>query len=59
MLAVLESGGKLPATYKTLITLWQFGEDLTLVGLPGEVVVDYVTMLERSLGPLSGASSTA
>ncbi len=25
---------------------------LTLVGLPGKVVVDYVTMLERSLGPL-------
>ena len=25
--------------------------DLTLVGIPGEVVVDYVTMTERALGP--------
>jgi hypothetical protein len=31
--------------------VWQFGRDLTLVGLSGEVVVDYVTLLEKSLGP--------
>src|SRR5207244_12712883 len=32
-------------------TVWQFGDDLTLVCLSGEVVVDYVTMLEKALGP--------
>jgi hypothetical protein len=32
------------------VTVWQLGE-LTLVGLPGEVVVDYVTRLEKALGP--------
>ena len=33
------------------MTVWQFGRDLTLVGLPGEVVVDYLTLLEDALGP--------
>jgi hypothetical protein len=33
------------------LTVWQFGRDLTLVGLSGEVVVDYVTLLEKALGP--------
>lgn len=51
MLSVLEGEGKLSRTYSTPIAVWQFGEDLTLVGLPGEVVVDYVTLLEKALGP--------
>ncbi|HEV3146247.1 MAG TPA: neutral/alkaline non-lysosomal ceramidase N-terminal domain-containing protein [Gemmataceae bacterium] len=51
MLAMLNRGEKLPATYRCPFTVWQFGPDLTLVGLPGEVVVDYVTMLEKALGP--------
>lgn len=29
----------------------QFGSDLTLVALSGEVVVDYVAQLERAVGP--------
>jgi hypothetical protein len=33
------------------LTVWQFGGDMTLVGLSGEVVVDYVTLLEKALGP--------
>ncbi len=33
------------------LTVWQFGRDLTLVGLSGEVVVDYVAFLEKVLGP--------
>jgi neutral ceramidase len=32
--------------------VWQFGRDLTLVALPGEVVVDYVALIEEALGPL-------
>jgi len=51
MLKALERDGKLPDTYRTPIALWRFGDDLTLVGLSGEVVVDYVTRLEDALGP--------
>jgi neutral ceramidase len=51
MLAVLNRGEKLPSDYTAPITVCQFGDDLTLVGLPGEVVVDYVTLLEKALGP--------
>jgi neutral ceramidase len=51
MLAMLDRGEKLPTHYTCPLTVWQFGKDLTLVGLPGEVVVDYVTLLEKALGP--------
>jgi neutral ceramidase len=51
MLATLERGDKLPEHYDCPIAVWQFGDDLTLVGLSGEVVVDYVRLLERALGP--------
>jgi hypothetical protein len=51
MLDRLERGEKLPTTYSCPVTVWQFGKDLTLVGLSGEVVVDYVAMLEKALGP--------
>ena len=51
MLAKLDRGEKLPTSYSCPVAVWQFGKDLTLVGLSGEVVVDYVPLLERSLGP--------
>jgi hypothetical protein len=51
MLALLEKGQKLPTSYSCPVTVWQFGSGLTLVGLAGEVVVDYVTALEKALGP--------
>jgi hypothetical protein len=51
MLAALDRGEKLAAHYRSPLTVWQFGRDLTLVGLSGEVVVDYVTDLEKALGP--------
>jgi hypothetical protein len=51
LLAMLDRGEKLPTTYTCPFTVWQFGKDLTLVGLSGEVVVDYVTALEKALGP--------
>ncbi|MCI0683327.1 MAG: neutral/alkaline non-lysosomal ceramidase N-terminal domain-containing protein, partial [Gemmataceae bacterium] len=51
MLAVLDRGDKLPGHYPCPLAVWQFGNDLTLVGLSGEVVVDYMTMLEKALGP--------
>ena len=51
MLAQLDRGDKLATHYTCPLTVWQFGRDLTLVGLSGEVVVDYVPMLEKALGP--------
>jgi len=51
MLALLDRGAKLPASYSCPLTVWQFGDSLTLVGLSGEVVVDYMVMLEKALGP--------
>jgi hypothetical protein len=51
MLARLDRGEKLPDHYTAPVAVWQFGADLTLVGLPGEVVVDYVPALEKVLGP--------
>ncbi len=41
-----------PDHYSAPIVVWQFGNDLTLVALSGEVVVDYALLLERALGPL-------
>ena len=51
MLAVLDRGEPLPQHYRAPIALWQFGDDLTVVGLPGEAVADYVGMLRQALGP--------
>jgi hypothetical protein len=51
MLALLDKGEKLPTQFNCPLTVWQFGADLTMVGLSGEVVVDYVQLLEKALGP--------
>lgn len=51
MLAILKDGRKTPTDYPCPLAVWQLGTSLTLVGLPGEVVVDYVTQLEKALGP--------
>lgn len=48
----LEAGRPWPTHYQTRLAVWQFGDDLTLVRLPAEVVSDYVLLLERELGPL-------
>jgi hypothetical protein len=51
MLAALDRGEKLRTDYPAPVAVWQLGNDLTLVGLSGEVVVDYVAFLEKALGP--------
>lgn len=51
MLAVLARGEKLPTHYTCPLAVWQFGADLTWVALPGEVVVDYVPLIEKAIGP--------
>jgi hypothetical protein len=50
MLERLARGEKLPTEYKSPLAVWQLGNDLTLVALSGEVVVDYVRLLEDDLG---------
>jgi hypothetical protein len=52
MLSLLDKSEKIPTVYSAPVALWQFGDDLTLVALSGEVVADYVPLLERALGPL-------
>ena len=43
-----------PKSYPAAFGVWQFGDDdLTLVALSGEVVVDYVQIIERTVGPLN------
>lgn len=51
MLKRLDRGEKLPTHYRAPQAVWQLGNDLTLVALSGEVVVDYVSLLEKALGP--------
>lgn len=52
MLAMHERGEKLPTHYRAPVAVWQFGRELTLVAISGEVVVDYMTLVEAALGPL-------
>tara|TARA_Y100001934_G_C12363743_1_gene782220 strand:- start:706 stop:2103 length:1398 start_codon:yes stop_codon:yes gene_type:complete len=53
MLEVKQKGESGATHYPAPFGVWQFGEDLTLVAMSGEVVVDYVYMLEKALGPLN------
>jgi neutral ceramidase len=53
MLAMLKRGEKLPAHYRAPLAVWQFGRDLTLVAISGEVVYDYLPLVEKALGPLN------
>jgi putative membrane-bound dehydrogenase-like protein len=51
MLGKLDSGEVLPTTIPYLITTWNFGDDLAMVYLPGEVVVDYSLRLKKEFDP--------
>ena len=51
MLKILESGGSLPTTFDYPLSVWQFGQDLTFVGLSGEVVGEFVPLIHRAVGP--------
>jgi len=50
--AMIESDKPWATHYRTPIAVWQFGNDLTLVRLSGEVVGDYIPLLEKAIGPL-------
>jgi len=53
MRAVLDKGEELPTSHRLPVACWQFGTSFTLIGLPGEVVVDYVPLIEKAIGPLN------
>lgn len=46
----IEREGRLPGSYPYPIQVWQFGNDLTLIHLAGEVVVDYSLRLKEAHG---------
>jgi len=52
MLEHHHSGDPVPTHYAAPFAAWQFGDDLTLIAMSGEVVVDYVYLMERELGAL-------
>ncbi len=47
----LQRGEKLQDHYRAPLALWRFGNDLTLLGISGETVVDYVPAAMDILGP--------
>ena len=50
MLELLDRGEAPPAVYAAPLALWQFGADLTLVGICGETVSGYGRLIEQALG---------
>jgi hypothetical protein len=50
MLEVLDGGGALLKSYDAPVAVWQIGDGLTLVALPGEPVAEYVPLLRTALG---------
>jgi len=50
LLEILNRDGRLPSEYPYPLQVWQFGQDLTLIAMAGEVVVDYTLRLKKELG---------
>ncbi|MBM3177485.1 MAG: neutral/alkaline non-lysosomal ceramidase N-terminal domain-containing protein [Bacteroidetes bacterium] len=44
-------GEKIPDHYLLPVQVWNFGNDLTMIFMGGEVVVDYVRKMKQELGP--------
>ncbi|MFN2352418.1 MAG: neutral/alkaline non-lysosomal ceramidase N-terminal domain-containing protein [Kiritimatiellia bacterium] len=51
ILELLDRGETPATTYATTISLWRFGNDLTLAALPGETVAGYIPRLEAIFDP--------
>jgi hypothetical protein len=49
LLDELKRNGKIAVTYPYLVQVIQFGDDLTMIALAGEVVVDYSLRFKREL----------
>ena len=50
MLETLKNHESLPSYYDAPVSVWQFGNDLTLVGMSGEVVSGYVLATQSAIG---------
>ncbi len=50
MLKIMDRDGQLPTKYSYPLQVWQFGPNLTLIAMAGEVVVDYNLRLRKELG---------
>jgi hypothetical protein len=50
MLDSLANNRPLLTEYRAPVAVWQFGQDLTLVGLAGEVVSEFVPLLHTAIG---------
>jgi hypothetical protein len=50
LLERLNREGKLPEKYAYPVQVWQFGSDLTMIHLAGEVVVDYSLRFKKTYG---------
>ena len=50
LLATLDRDGAIADRYPYPVQVWQFGSDLTLIALGGEVVVDYALRFKREYG---------
>ncbi|MFO0878365.1 MAG: neutral/alkaline non-lysosomal ceramidase N-terminal domain-containing protein [Gemmataceae bacterium] len=55
LLKHLEEHGKLPASYSAPVQVIRFGDELLLIGLPGETVVDYSLRLKKDLAGVGPA----
>jgi hypothetical protein len=53
LLARLDQGEPLASHYTAPLAVWQWGDQLTLAAISGETVVDYVPLVEQTLGPLN------
>ena len=51
MLRRLNAGRALLTHYPMPLAVWQFGDDLTLVGISGEAAAEYVPLVQQALGP--------
>jgi neutral ceramidase len=52
LIAKMDKGEPLEDHHGAPVAVWQFGSDLTLVALSGEVVGEYVPLIDRAVGPL-------
>jgi neutral ceramidase len=50
LLATLDRRARIPTTFSAPFAVWQFGDDLTLAGLPEETVSEYVPLLKKAIG---------
>ncbi|HRI88578.1 MAG TPA: neutral/alkaline non-lysosomal ceramidase N-terminal domain-containing protein [Candidatus Hydrogenedentes bacterium] len=50
LLKVMDEKGALDTTYPYPVQVWQFGDELQLTALGGEVVVDYALLIKHELG---------